>query len=170
MKILFALFLLFLIFVFPQNIGAQELTRLQIFFYEIDEEGEEALNYYHITIPARLSVEHRALVIFSEIFDNFNPGKMIYVPPDVRILDIFFHAEYAHLILNLSADILNYGGTHFEYRLINKLLINAAGIEEVGYFSVWIDGQRRYFPEGTEILNNSLALFNCPRIKISLPF
>jgi len=168
MKILLSLLILLLIFIFPQVVGAQELDELQIFFYEIDVYGEEWLNYYNITIPAWLCIEHRALIIFTEIFDNFNPDKMIYVPYGVRILDVFFHAEYAHLVLNLSADILNYGGTHFEYRMINKLLINAASIQEVGYFTILIDGQRQYFPEGTMILNNSLASFNCPRFKISI--
>ena len=168
MKIILALLLVLLIFIFPQSIGAQELDRLQIFFYEIDSDNEDALNYYDITIPSWLSVENRALIIFSEIFDNFNPDIMIFVPPNVQILDVFFHAEYSHLVLNLSSDILNYGGTYFEDKLINKLLINAATIPEVGYFSVLIDGQRQCFPEGTSILNNSLALFNRPRIKIPL--
>ena len=157
MKILFALLLVLLIFIFPQSIAAQELDKIQIFYYEIGIDGEEMLSYYHITIPPWLSAENRALIIFSEIFDNFNPDKMIFVPPDVRILDIIFHAEYAHLILNLSTDILNFGGTHFEYRLISKLLVNAANIREAGYFSVWIDGQRQYLPEGTIVLNFKLS-------------
>ena len=165
MKILFALMLLSLLFIFPQRIGAQELDRLQIFFYEIDAAGEEVLNYYYITIPARLSVEHRALVIFSEIFDNYNPNKMVFVPPDVRILDVLFLAGSSHLILNLSSDILNFGGTHFEYKLIHKLLTNAAGVGEAAYFTILIDGQNQYFPEGALILNNSLHYFTAPESK-----
>jgi len=160
MKIIFALLLISLIFIFPQGIGAQETDNLQIFFYQIDDDGEEVLAYYLITIPAWLSTEHRALVIFSEIFDNFNPDKMIYAPPNVRILDIFFHASNSHLILNLSADILNFGGTHFEYRLIHKLLINAAGIKEVDSLTILIDGQRQYFPEGTKVHEQELSIDN----------
>ena len=153
MKILFALLLVLLIFIFPQNIGAQELDRLQIFHYQITANYDEVLIYYHIIIPAWLSAEDRALVIFSEIFDNFDPCKMVYVPPGVRILGISFQADNSHLILNLSADILNYGGTHFEYRFIHMLLTNAAGIKEVSYLTVLIDGQQQCFPEGTAIIN-----------------
>ena len=160
MKILFAILIVLLIFIFPQNIGAQELDKLQIFYYEIDGDGEEMLAYYHIIIPAWLSVENRALIIFSEIFDNHNPSKMIYAPPNVQILGISFHATDSHLILNLSPDILNYGGTHFEYKLIHKLLANAANITNVNYLTILIDGQRQYFPEGTLIFNSPLSIFN----------
>ena len=165
MKIFFALMLLLLLFIFPQRVGAQELDKLQIFFYEIDEAGEETLVYYHITIPLGLSVEHRALIIFSEIFDNHNPDKMLFAPPNVRILDVLFLAGSSHLILNLSSDILNFGGTHFEYKLIHKLLTNAAGIGKATYFTILIDGQNQYFPEGVLILNNSLHYFTAPESK-----
>ncbi|MDR2183036.1 MAG: GerMN domain-containing protein [Clostridiales bacterium] len=170
MKILFAILLVLLIFIFPQSVGAEELDRLQIFFFEIGDDGEDVLNYYHIAVPSRLSVEDRAIVVFSEIFDNADADKMIYAPPQVRILDIIFHGAASHLVVNLSAEILNYGGTHFEDRLIYKLLINAAGIGNVAYLTILIDGRPQYFPEGTIILKNSLALFNCPRIKIFLQF
>ena len=165
MKIFFALILLLLLFIFPQRVGAQELDRLQIFFYEINEEGQETLIYYHITIPARLSVEQRALIIFSEIFDNHNPDKMLFAPPDVRILDVLFLPGSSHLFLNLSPDILNFGGTHFEYKLIHKLLTNAAGIDSVSYLTILINGQNQYFPEGSLILNNSLHYFTAPESK-----
>ena len=151
MKFFFALLLVLIIFIFPQSIGAQNLDKLQIFYYEIGVDGEETLNYHHITIPAWLSVEHRALIIFTEIFDNADPDKMVFVPLNVRVLDAFFFEDTAHLILNVSAEILNYGGTYFEYMMINKLLANAGGIPEVGYFSIWINGQRQYLPEGIEV-------------------
>jgi uncharacterized membrane protein YciS (DUF1049 family) len=64
MKILLALLLLLIIFIFPQNIGAKEMDKITIFFYEIDTHGEDMLNYYHITIPPGLTVENRAMIIF----------------------------------------------------------------------------------------------------------
>jgi len=161
-KILFAILFVLLIFIFPQNIGAQELDRLQIFFHEIDADGEDVLNYYHITIPAWLTVENRALVIFTEIFNNINPEKMIYAPPNVSILGISFHAAASHLIINLSVDIMNYGGTHNEYMLIQKLLANAASMADVRYLTILIEGQEQYFPEGTLI---SLHYLTAPESK-----
>ena len=151
MRILVALLLLALIFAFPQGVGAAESDKLTIFFYEIGDDGEDVISSYIIAIPPHLSVEARAMLIFSEIFDNANSDKMIYAPRDVRILDVFFHREYAHLVLNLSSEVMNYGGTHFEWQFVRKLIANAASIREVGYLSVLVDGQRRYLPEGTKI-------------------
>lgn len=159
-KIILALLLLLLIFIFPQSIGAQDLDKLQIFYYIVDDDGEDILNYYHISIPAWLCTQNRALIVFTEIFDNFNPDKMIYVPPGVRILNIIFCEYTAHLTINLSTEILNYGGTHFEYRLVNKLLKNTVSIHGVSYLTILIDSQHQYFPEGMEIFNFQLLTFN----------
>ncbi|MCL2376824.1 MAG: hypothetical protein FWC76_05440 [Defluviitaleaceae bacterium] len=126
MKIIIALLLLALIFTFPQVVGAKEADA-----------------------AAGPCIEARALLVFSEIFDNAD--NLYYVPLDVRVFDVFFHAEYAHLVINLSPEVLNYGGTHFEWEFVRILLINASSIEGVGYFTVLIDGQRRCLPEGTEI-------------------
>ena len=126
MKFIIVFLLLILIFIFPQAVGATGS--------DIDEQP---------------SVETRAILIFSDIFDNSH--DLYYVPHGVSVLDVFFHTEYTHLVLNLSPEVLNYGGTHFEWEFVQILLINAASIEEVGYFTVLIDGQRRYLPEGTKI-------------------
>ena len=126
MRIAIVLLLLSLIFAFPQTIRAKE-----------------------VDISARLSVEVKAMQIFSEIFDNSHERN--YIPHSVRVLDTFFHKEYAHLVLNLSPEVLNYGGTHFEWHFVQILLMNAANMEEVGYFTVLIDGQLQYLPEGTKI-------------------
>jgi len=144
MKLFIVLFILILLFAFPQSVGADstKLDKLTIFYFDADEN----ISYYNIIIPAWLTIENRALVVFKQVFD-----KTVFVPQGVKVLDVFFHNEYAHLVINLSAEILNYGGTYFEYRLVTKLLMNASGIRGVGYFSIMIDGQWRYLPEGTKL-------------------
>ena len=152
-KILLALLFLLLIFIFPQSVGAGDLGIVRVFYYEIEYCGESLLSYYQITVPAWFCVEVRAIIVFNEIFDNFNPDKMVFVPPGVRILGVAFDDVRGHLTLNLSDDILNYGGTYFEDRLVSKLLANAAGLEGVRYLTVLIEGQQRYFPEGSMIID-----------------
>ncbi|MCL2573857.1 MAG: GerMN domain-containing protein [Defluviitaleaceae bacterium] len=159
-RFIIAIVLVLIIFAFPQSVGSGELDMLKVFFYEISEDGHDVMNYYNIIIPVWLSVEQRAIIVFTEIFDNFNPDEMIYAPPNVQVLDVVFDAENAHLIVNLSLDILNYGGTYFEHLLITKLMTNAANITNVNYFTILINSEPRYFPEGTTILKNSLAFFN----------
>ena len=151
MKILAIILLVLLLFIFPQELYSPETETIEIFFYEVSEQGEDVLSSYILTIPYWLNTQQRAFIVFNEIFNNFDPEKMIYVPPDVQVLDVFFHPYDAHLILNVSSEILNYGGTHFEDRLVTKLIKNAGNIPGVGYFTVLIDGQREYLPEGIMI-------------------
>lgn len=151
MKILAIFFFVLLLFIFPQKLHSPETETINVFFYEVSNQGEDILSSYSITIPYWLNTQQRAFIVFNEIFNNFDPDKMIYAPPNVQVLDVFFHPYEAHLILNVSDEILNYGGTHFEYRLVNKLLKNAGNIPGVGYFTVLIEGRREHLPEGIKI-------------------
>lgn len=147
MKFIVALLTLFLLFVFPQRVST-DLEHLRIYYFEICETGNATLANYIITIPSWLTVEHRAQVVFSQIFNNISPEKMVFSPQNVTILDVFFHREYAHLIVNVSAEILSYGGTTFEHYLVEKLLLNATALGQVGTFTLLIEGQPRHLPEG----------------------
>jgi len=147
MKFLAILSVLLLLFIFPQRVST-DLDYLRIHYFEICDTGGATPASYIITIPSWLTTEHRAAVVFSQIFHNICPKKMVFAPQNVTILDIFFHHEYAHLVLNVSADVLNYGGTSFEHYFVEKLLLNAAALRQVGTFTLLIEGQPRHLPEG----------------------
>jgi len=150
-----ALFFLLLIFIFPQRVYA-DVDYIEVFYHKIDEDDEAFLVSYIIQVPSYLSVENRAMVVFSNIFDNTYVDEIIFVPKDVHIIDVFFSEEYAHLVINLSAEMLNYGGTYFEYRLVEKLIANAAALEEVAYFTILTEGQSLHLPEGTLIFETKV--------------
>lgn len=159
LKIIIVLLFLLLLFIFPQNVSAQPLDRMWIYYHEICEDGGIQLQSYAITVPSWLDVQSRAFVVFSQIFDNVNEDKMLFVPGGVKILDVFFDVGQAHLTVNLSADISAYGGTFFESKLVEKIFANVRGIGDVEFLTILIEGELRYLPEGTLIHKNSLALF-----------
>jgi hypothetical protein len=123
---------------------ALALALLFVFYYNFDGEFE----YYEIIIPADFPVEYRAWVVFSEIFER---NEMEFVPQGVRILGTHFAADSGVLVLNLSKEVLDYGGTYFEYRFTQKLFKNAAALPGVRYFSVLVEGQILELPEGAKI-------------------
>ena len=151
MRIVVAFLLLLLIFIFPQTVFADELDYLEVFHHVADADNNISLTSYIIKIPTWLTTENRALVVFTEVFNNIDPDKMIFAPHGVAVLDVFFFSEYSHLVVNLSAEIMMYGGTYFEYRLVEKLLANATAMPDVAHFTVLVDGQPTYLPEGTRI-------------------
>ena len=144
MRYFFAFIFLLLIFIFPQRAYA-DVDFLTVWHHEISCNGDVRLVSYGITIPPWFSIEQRALIIFSQALD----GTKIFAPNDVKVFDAFFFEDYAHLVVNFSSDILNYGGTYFEYRLVEKLLANAAGMPDVAVFSILIEWQTGLLPEGT---------------------
>lgn len=148
MKYAVIIFILALIFIFPQSIDFPDFEEMHIYHYKFCEEGEATLIPHRFFVPSWLSVEGRAWVVFSQIFNN-SLEKMHFMPNNVEILDVFFQHKTANLILNLSAEILKYGGTYFEYRLIEMLLANASQIPKVDYLTILIEGHLRPLPEGT---------------------
>ena len=157
MRFLAAILLLLLVFAFPQIVFGGEVEHIEVFHHEICADGEVHLVSYKITIPTWLTVENRALVVFSEVFNNAQPDKMIFAPQGVEVRDVLFFWECGHLLINLSADIMLYGGTYFEYRLVEKLLANAAAMPHVAYFTVLIEGQIGYLPEGTKLFAKNVV-------------
>ena len=69
-----------------------------------------------------------------------------FVPAGVRVLNTLNAGD--RLILNLSQEALNYGGTYFEYRFIQELL-NIAGGLGFERLVLLIEGRPAKLPEGT---------------------
>ena len=129
MRILAAMSILVALFAFPQRVST-DLEILRIHYFEICDAGEVTPAEYKITIPSWLTVEHRAQVVFSQIFNNIRLDKMAFVPRGVKVLDVFFCHDHAHLIVNVSSAIFDYGGTMFERYLVETLLLNAAAMPQ----------------------------------------
>ncbi|MCL2236547.1 MAG: hypothetical protein FWB98_08945 [Defluviitaleaceae bacterium] len=91
-----------------------------------------------------------AWVIFTQIFSS----GMDFVPQNVEILSIWI--DDGVLTLNLSEDVMNYGGTYFEYRFINILFESAAKLRYPRYLTILVEGRATYLPEGVKIFREPL--------------
>jgi len=99
----------------------------------------------------RLLVILIAFIIFFDNADNVDA-----VPADVRVLGIEFRQLEGHLILDVCENVLNYGGTRFEYHFVENLTNLAAGFCGVHYFTLLINSELRELPEGIIIDKMSL--------------
>lgn len=120
------------------------ISILQIFFYNSDR----SFGYNEIIMPENFPVKYQAWVMFTEIFGRHN---FDFVPQDVRVLAVNFDNYDGHLTLDVSAEIMNYGGTYFEYYFVKKLIKNATSLEEVCYFTLLVEGELIHLPEGVKI-------------------
>jgi len=78
----------------------------------------------------------------------FNSGQD-FVPENVEILSIWL--EDGVLTLNLSAEVMEYGGTYFEYRFVNLILETAATLPYPNYLTVLVEGVAQHLPEGVKV-------------------
>ena len=142
-----------LLFIFPIEANGS-LAELRLYYYPYGEDGAD-LVYTPIVIPARFNTLERAEILFTIFFED-SAYRMTFTPMYVQVLAIFFCDDTKHLTLDVSSQILSYGGgTYFEEHLTNRLLRNAQGLGAV-YFTLLIESELRYLPEGT--LLNSIFL------------
>ncbi|MCL2753089.1 MAG: hypothetical protein FWE44_02960 [Defluviitaleaceae bacterium] len=86
------------------------------------------------------------LLSFVIFFDN-SAGTNV-VPHNVNVLSVEFQQTSGHLILNVCSNVLNYGGTLFEYYFVQQLTSIAASFCDAQYFTLLISGELRELPEG----------------------
>ena len=97
-----------------------------------------------------ISMEPEPEKIFA-LFENYFASENISAPKNVSVLGI--KIDGGHLILNVSAEILNYGGNANERELIKELLDTAASVEGVTAFTLLVSGELVTLPEGRELDN-----------------
>jgi len=120
------------------------LTVLQILFFNVDSEAE----YQRLIAPACLPVEFQAWAKFTIIFQV---NDFYFVPENVSVLGAWFEPVDKELFLNVSSEVLNYGGTYFEYRFVQTLLKNAFNLPNVRYFTLLVEGEPAPLPESSKI-------------------
>ena len=139
--------MLCLIFVMPISAN-NNLDQLRLYYYA--DADDEDLSYTYIIIPAALSITERTEIIFSIIFDDYFAHQNTYTPRGVQVLAIFVEGD--HLTVDVCANILNYGGSYYEHRLITRLLQNVYALG-FAHFTLLIDGSSTHLPEGSLLFN-----------------
>lgn len=140
-KALIYLLVIFLLFLFPQTIKAAEYGNVH--FYKITEDGNLEWADSEVEIPDGLTVNERAALIFTRLFED---AEIPFIPDNVEILGVSVFDGC--LGLNVSGDILNYGGTYYEIHLRNQIIKTALSIPGISKVSLSIENLREHLTEG----------------------
>ncbi|MDR1532448.1 MAG: GerMN domain-containing protein [Clostridiales bacterium] len=146
-----------LIFTFPQKAGAESVYLIN--YLAFDENGREYWTTGEVYTEA-IDSGQIAYSVFSAMFG----GENTYcIPAGVTVLGT--EIREGNLFLDLSAEILDYGGSFYEERLKAQLISTALGLPGVASLSLLVNGRRAGLSEGGEIWGAdsfSLELDNQP--------
>ena len=126
-----------------------EVSTIEIAATEMPIIETEALDgtfhWKRIPIPAADTAEMHALTAFEHFFRYGSYG----IPHNVKVLNVSL--ANGLLTVDVSADILSYGGSAFERALAEQLIKIAAEIPSAEKFTLTTDGVLRPLIYGTEI-------------------
>ena len=96
--------------------------------------------------------EELAFALFTYFFETVTYA----MPEGVRVLDVTL--DNGHLILNVSEDIMQYGGNTNEHALIAQMIRAALSLIGVEKLTLLIEGELRYLPEGRIIESHAIVI------------
>ncbi|MCT4685863.1 GerMN domain-containing protein [Vallitalea sp.] len=119
-----------------------------IFYYEFEQQDEGILTSQEIDLKDNKNVEENIRYTLQYLFDN-NEGYYSFIPEKVTITNILF--INGSLEIEVSEDMLNYGGTAREISMVDQILATVFANNEIEEFSLFIEGDREVLNEGTTI-------------------
>jgi germination protein M len=119
-----------------------------IYYYEFDQQDEGILVSEEIKLQDNKNVEENIRYTLQALFDN-DKDYYSFVPKDVTITNILY--INGSLEVEVSEDILNYGGTAREISMVDQILATVFDNKEIEKFSLFIEGDREVLNEGTSI-------------------
>jgi len=137
---------------FPERAGAnQGADQADLIYIKTTDKDKSDKTEEWAETPVDLSdikdagnIPARAESVFGALFG----GGYYAVPRGIRVIGATF--DDGNLILNVSGDILRYGGTNYELRLRSLLTRNAFALSpEVTSFTLAVDGKIQCLPEGS---------------------
>lgn len=148
-----------MIFVCPEKSINAETVYNEYSVYAINSENDDMrwIEFTHIyeEIPTNIKEEFIAKKVFESYF---NEGHSYYVPKNVEINSLYY--ENGHLYLNISSEVLNYGGNFHENILKAEITRNALEIENVEKFTLLIDNKVGLLTEGGSIISATKESFD----------
>ncbi len=137
-----AIILLALVFAFPQAVKAEQVE--SVHYLKVIDNSIEKWEAKKLYFEDTASKDERTLSVFQNLFSK-EEGS--FIPKDVKVLNV--ETKNKHLIINFSEEILNYGGSYYEQRLLAQILKTAAYMEEVEKITICVNGKVAILPEGT---------------------
>jgi hypothetical protein len=133
-----------LIFVFPQRALAIDGREVIVRFETQD--GVSRLVYDELYFTGKFSDRERAWAVF---YNLLCMGGCGFVPEGVRLLGVTLALD--ELIINVSAEINNYGGTCNEKHLLAQIVLTGLKQRGVDAVTLLIEGEPAVLPEGSAV-------------------
>jgi len=152
LKLLIVLLTVLAIYAFPQEVHAEH----ELFFYYVqyDNNGEAVWKKTAVTVGPEPSLDRRAFALFKAFFTSELPSS---VPGGTRLLQAY--VIEGELFLNVSEEILQYGGTYNETIIKEQIFRTARELDGADTITLLIEGWETPLTEGTLISHVSLPTF-----------
>ncbi len=132
-----------IIFLFPQKVRAAQ--EVNLYYYTVDR-SEDIIKAEKIDFDRDMPGSEQAYAVFTKLFTYpYNA----YIPDNTKLISVVLNDRV--LILNVSEDILKYGGSYNETRIKELILKNAFVLDEVDKVTLLVNGEYVPLPEGSEI-------------------
>ena len=141
-KIYIVILILILLLCFPPKVFADQTNT--IFYYDL-QNGQTKLFQEKLNFHGDFPNSQIAFIIFDNLFCQ----QKMFIPQGSHLISA--RIENETLILNLSSQIKNYGGSYFEKHLLSQIKLTAQNLN-FDHFSILIDNQKQYLPEGIDQL------------------
>ncbi len=141
-KIYIVILILILLLCFPPKVFADQTNT--IFYYDL-QNGQTKLFHEQLNFHGDFLNSQIAFIIFDNLFCQ----QKMFIPQGSHLISVKIENET--LILNLSSQIKNYGGSYFEQHLLTQIKLTAQNLN-FDHFTILIDNQKQYLPEGIDQL------------------
>lgn len=154
--ILIAIGVILLLCVFPEKIRASnDFESVDLYYYAFKENGEVYFDAESFCFYGSFTEEQKAFIIFENLLNHTVKGKISFVPEGTKLLDLKISGDI--LVLNVSEEFRQYGGTAYENALLKQLALNAMNFKGVKRLTLMIDGNYELLPEGKFIYESQIG-------------
>lgn len=129
-------------------IASSVMVNQDIFYYDFTESEEGKMINKEIEFEDNKNLEENIQYTLQSLFDNDDESDS-FIPYGVKITKILYIK--GSLEVEVSNNILNYGGTAAEDGIVNQILATVFDFEEINEFSLFIEDDDDLLVEGTSI-------------------
>lgn len=144
LKITILVIMLGILFLFPERVQAGQNGHLH--YYSPDGKGGLVWVEEEMGPDERAAAEERAFILFQAFFEGEHVG---FVPDGVRLLNV--QSKNGVLYVDVSREILAYGGSYYERCLISQIVRTALDMDGVDSVTLLIEGEVCALAEGSFI-------------------
>lgn len=123
-------------------------VKTSLFYYAWDENGQESMFEDTIEFDHQGNTEANLQFTLQRLFDN-QDDHYSAIPEGVSIIQLLY--INGSLDVEVSKDIMNYGGTAREVAMVNQILATVFAYEDIETVTLLIEENGKLLVEGTEV-------------------